>query len=192
MKIIAFGHRQRVGKDTVTKFALSHIRTQYPGTAVCRCSMGDEIKAYAYKMFSWAGLMDRVYYDNNEEEVGRILPEISKTPRQIWIQLGKWGRETYPYLWNKLAISHATSDDVLIIPDIRSFADIEFFKQFPSYFVRIENPYVPPQTDGCDELLEAFKDWDEILVNDGDRRLLNTRACDLVDRAMEKMNVIMT
>src|SRR4051812_18861621 len=88
MKLIAFGHRRRVGKDTAVKFGLSYLR----GNGIKQCarfSFFDRIKTIAHQLYGWAGLMDGIYYDNHPEKKEEILPAIGKSPRIIWIEVGQ-------------------------------------------------------------------------------------------------------
>lgn len=188
MKIIAFGHRQQVGKDTAVKFSLSHIRLEHHGTTVARCSFGDIIKSQAFQLFSWAGLEEGVYYENNPQFKNIVLPTIGKSPRQIWIELGNAGQSLYPKLWNELSFRRFNAE-IALVSDLRKIEDIEFCRMFPSKMIRIDNPRVPQVEDNCDEKLANYLDWDFVIQNDGNFQELNFKIKSLVDEILQEWNL---
>src|SRR4051794_29684237 len=88
VKIIAFGHRQRVGKDTAVKFGLNHLKSIGKKHSY-RLSFFDIMKEISHQIYDWGGLESGVYYDNHPEKKDQILAPIGVSPRKIWIDLGQ-------------------------------------------------------------------------------------------------------
>src|SRR5690606_30036924 len=127
MKIIAFGHKKRVGKDTAAKFLMAAFRAKQINCQ--RLSFGDQIKSIAHRMFGHLGLEDAPYYFNHPESIEQILPAIGKSPRQIWDDLGVMGRKIWPYTWSSLALKDMDCD-IAICSDFRTKEDYQALSQF--------------------------------------------------------------
>jgi hypothetical protein len=184
MKVIAFGHRQRVGKDTAVKFAMSYIRSKYPQTSVARCSFGDEIKRVAHDMFCWAGLRPGIYYENHSQYKDEPLTIIGKSPRQIWIELGMKAREIDVRVWTELAFSRMSAN-LVFISDLRHPIELEYVAKFNGIAVRIDRPSEPQVTDGIDEAL-ANHVFDIVLTNSGTIKEFGTQIQKLVENELNR------
>jgi hypothetical protein len=180
MKILGFGHRKRVGKDTAAKFALSYLKQHYPKLSCCRISFGDQLKDISERMFSWGGLECGVYYSNHPELIEQTIPAIGKSPRQIWDEMGLTGRNIHPNVWVNMA-AHNADGDILISPDVRFPTEIDLIRKFGGWAVKVSRPQVPKVNTAVDEALTNFDGWDAILLNDKTFKDLNTQVRDLVD-----------
>src|SRR5678816_3278002 len=90
MKIVAFGHRQRVGKDTATRILITQLKSANSRINVVRVGFADKLKELAEEAYGWAGLQGIDFYENHPEFKDRPLPAIGKSPREIWLALGKY------------------------------------------------------------------------------------------------------
>lgn len=173
MKVIAFGHRQRVGKDTAVRLLLSKIKFEHPGIDAIRLGLFDWAKEACCEMFSYAGMGDRIYYENHPELRDTILPSIGKTPRQIWLEFGYYLREIHGGCIPENALKTADAD-IILVSDIRSVQDVTYVRKFDGLMIRIDRdvPRLESQLKGhpaysLDCSLETFNDWDDIIDNNG-------------------------
>ncbi len=166
MKIIAFGHRKKVGKDTAVRFLSQEIRLKKPGCNIMVAGFADKVKDVAYQLYAWAELQPKHYYDSNYPEKEIVLPKIGLTPRAIWIGVGNGIRlavsdQTWAeYLFNQPKV------DYLFINDLRFPTEADHIKQRGGKVIRIDRPDQPKDTDGADDPLESYDSWDGILLND--------------------------
>lgn len=166
---IAFGHRQRVGKDSASKFLVSYIKTCGFEKELKRGIFARELKYQCHLMFGWDGLEDLDYYDRPENEHKRDipLPNVGKTPRDIWIEYGMKMREIYEDIWVDLTF-HNADCDVLVISDLRFPNEVRRVRDYGGMVIRIDRPSVPISTDKADNALRGFDDWDYVITNDKD------------------------
>lgn len=179
MKIVGFGHKKRVGKDTAVGYALSFARQYYPHLKCDRLSFGDQLKKVSCQMFSWAGLMDSVYYINHPEEREVILPIIGMSPRQIWDEIGSFGARLCPKVWPELALI-GTDSDILFCPDVRRPIEIEYIRKFHGLVFRVDRKAAPISNHIVDTALDGFDEWDGILTNNEGRKEFNLKIKKLV------------
>jgi hypothetical protein len=166
MKIIAFGHRRFVGKDTAANFAVTHVRTTNRGILVTKTGFASKLKAQCYELYSWAGLQDEAYYEAHSELKDVILPKIGKSPRTIWIEYGtSVGRAIYDKTWIMYPLSKKC--DYLFIKDLRFHNEVEEILSRGGIVIRIDNPRVQKFDDKADSNLADFNGWTEIINNDG-------------------------
>lgn len=174
MRVIAFGHRQRVGKDTAGKMILSHVRCNYKGVNVTRCSFGDKIKEVAYLMYRWAGLQEGIYYENHPKLKDAILPAIGKSPRQIWIEIGIAGQNIADQTWPEMAFQELDCD-LAVVTDLRRPVEIKYVRRFNGIDIRIDRPTEKKVDDACDIQLSQFDEWSATIVNDSTLRDFNKK-----------------
>src|SRR4051812_22321919 len=98
-KIIAFGHRKEVGKDTAAKYLITELKLRYPGINIQKHGFADKVKDVAQQIYSWADLKSGEYYERlgNHYLKEVILPKLGKTPRQVWIGVGNGVRNAVGY-----------------------------------------------------------------------------------------------
>src|SRR5437667_12260545 len=99
MKIISFGHRKNVGKDTLGRFLLTELKLRTKNLNIVKAGFADSLKNVAHDLYYWADLQDRLYYDQNPVQKDIILPKLGITPREIYIELGNKVREIYSDTW---------------------------------------------------------------------------------------------
>src|SRR5215831_16002209 len=87
-KMIAFGHRKSVGKDSAARFLCSHLRIHLKGSNIQHHGFADKLKNVCHQLYGWAGLQDREYYETPDtyKLKDEVLPVLGKSPRQIWIE----------------------------------------------------------------------------------------------------------
>lgn len=169
MKIVAFGHRKRVGKDTAAKFLVHFLRTQNRGISVQVAGFADKVKAVSYDLYRHFDLMPGGFYDQPENEYlrGVKLPRINKTPREIWIGVGNGLRASvYQNTWYDYLFSSASAD-VLLIKDMRFPDEADGILDRGGRIYRIDRPGTPEEDDGADDQLVGYTRWTAVIVNGG-------------------------
>lgn len=186
MRIIAFGHRQRVGKDTAGGFLISHFRSK--GIKSCH-HMGifDPIKDIAANIFGWAGMREAAYYCNYPAEKDKLLPILGKTPRQVMLELGYGIIQISDRVVPELALQHADVD-WLIWNGVRRKIEVDYVKKFNGVMIEIERdvPKLEQTLRGhpaynLDTELDDFDKWDFKINNNGTLRDLNKAVCSIGD-----------
>lgn len=169
-KIVAFGHRKRVGKDTAAKFLDTHLRCH--GMRSVKLSFASKLKEVSYLMYHWAGLQPGIFYEDDKNAHLRevVLEKIGKTPRQIWIEVGNKMREVYADTWIDNALLGSGSAELVIITDLRFENEAKKIHSLGGKIFKIIRPGVPVSDDASDSALDGFTRWDAILHNDGDMK----------------------
>ncbi len=169
MKVIAFGHRREVGKDTAAGFLISHLRTSKSGRNVRKMGFADQLKDISFRLYSWAGLHDGDYYETNRVAKEQVLPAIGKSPRDIWIEVGNKLRDVWADTWLDLLFK-GTKCDFMIIKDLRYLNEAEAVKAAGGLVIRIDNPRVKVFNDVADVALVNYDKWDHVITNDDDMK----------------------
>lgn len=165
MKIIAFGHRRRVGKDTAVKFGIAHLKAK--GIRDCgRLSLFDPIKSLCAQIYGWGGLRDGIYYENNPQYKEQVLAPIGKSPRDIWIELGGSINAICPITICEIAFG-SLDEGIHLIPDLRRPIEASYVEKFNGSRVKIINPRIPESNDSVDSALKDYDGWTHTLINDG-------------------------
>lgn len=175
MKIIAFGHKKRVGKDTCTKFLLEHLRTKIAGKNIQRGAFADIIKDIAYLLYGWANLKTRIYYDNHPEEINTPLEQLKcsngfpLSPRDIWIRLGTNAIRNNvcdeTWLYYLINTSKLNNIDILVISDLRFPNEANYIKKNNGLIVKVNNNNTPKTDDVADCALDNYNAWDHVIEN---------------------------
>lgn len=176
VRIFGFGHRSRVGKDTVAGFLAGHIRQTTRNKLVVKTSFATKLKAMTHDLYGWAGLQEADFYERPENEHLRNvkLPEIGKTPVEIWIEFGTTvGRSIYMDTWIKYPLNKKF--DFLIIPDVRFPNEIIEIRKAGGIVYKVENPNVPHRDSVADNALANYTAWNGIIENTGDLKALNAQ-----------------
>jgi hypothetical protein len=168
MKIVAFAHRKRVGKDTAAKFLDTIIRISRPGFQVKKVSFASKLKDVCYQLYGWDGLQPAIFYEAEQNAHLReiALPTIGKSPRQIWIEAGNKLRDVYSHTWVDYAL-RGIKTDVLIITDLRFENEAKKVHELGGKIFKIIRPDVEVSNDASDSALDNYTEWDGILNNDG-------------------------
>lgn len=165
MKIIAFGHRKFVGKDTAARYLHQQLVTKYQhNKKIVKVGFADKVKDISYQLFSWAGLQESYIYDEYPENKEMLLHKIGKTPRQLWIGVGNGIRTCYDNVWLDYVFNNYFAD-IMIISDLRFPAEANGILKRDGLLYRIDCPWTPVVTDGADEPLANYDKWTGILKN---------------------------
>ena len=165
-KIIILSGKQFSGKDTVAKFLLEFLPD------FKRIGLGDAIKLeYGRRK----GL--------TFEEIEANKPQY----RGDLIALGDWGRMQDADYWLKRIIEQ---DKNVIVPDIRVPHELEVFKSHGAISIRVEAPRdsralrgkLVKEDDPTETLLDAVKDWDFVVQNDGTLEELKEKAFEIAQK----------
>ena len=181
MKILALGHRKQTGKDTLARFIASRLRLNNRGLNVIVAGFADELKDTVYRLYGWAGVKPKEYYEAHQAEREVILPQIGMSYRAKLIQIGNHTRAIDECVWSN-ALLKKLNVDVLIIKDLRFPHEITQVHSCGGHVVKVVRPGIPEDTDGADEPLATFNEWDHIVVNDGDLNKLNQAADFLIQK----------
>lgn len=185
MKILAFGHRQDVGKDTVCDMIIKQVHNINPRLKVLKAGFADKVKDIAYQLYSWAGLKPGDYYDTLDGRYYKNvkLPALGKSPREIYIGIGNGLRASvHKETWIDYLYKNHTICDVLLIKDLRFFNEIDATLAAKGFVFRIDNNRVEKVTDGADEPLEHCKEWTEIIGNHGLKEELNLKVTNIIGK----------
>ena len=187
--IVGFGHRRRVGKDTLADLVRKHLAMNSDLHAE-RVSFARRLKQTAYKLFRYAGLQDPDWYDAHPEMREIPLPEIGKSPRDLWIEMGNRLRDVDPDIWIRNALDDPPRPeaDVVLVSDVRYPNEAAYIRKRLGLLVKVVRPGVPDSDDIADSALAEMPDdeWDEVIVNDSDLKSLGRRAGYLAQRIINR------
>ncbi len=149
--IIVFSGKQFSGKDTVAKILLEKFKT------FTRIGIADAIKLLYSK------------------QTGLSIDEIEKNKskyRQDLINLGDWGRAQNPDYWLNSIIAFEGNT---IVTDIRVKHELDLFKSFGAFTVRVEadeeirqkRGVLTSKNDNTETALDNISDWDYTIYNNG-------------------------
>ena len=175
MKIIALGHKKDVGKDTFAKFMMTYLRCECPELKIKRISFAEKLKDVCYQLYSWAGLQRAIYYESHRDEKEKVLPQLWKSPRQIYIEVGNKLREVYDDTWIDFVLKDIVAD-IIIITDLRFKNEANAVKSLNGQLIRIDRPDRELGTDPAEVDLDSWTDWDLIISNYGTLKDLNIQA----------------
>lgn len=174
MNIILLGHQKNVGKDTIADILVEHAeRVLGPGRGI-KMGFADAIKDIAFRMFKTYGLKPGYFYDNpkNYHLKDIKLPDLGLSPRDIWINLGTFGRSQDKQVWSRMTADFARQaiqvPKVVVIKDFRFEEEPEPFEQMglPHRKVKIHS-HRAGEPDEPDKALLGYKKWHAHFYNDG-------------------------
>jgi hypothetical protein len=172
--IIGIGHRKGMGKDTFAQMLLDELNDNLGDDVFYyKQSFADGVKGWAYDMFCRYGLKSGLYYEQHRDEKEVIIPELLKTPREIYLLMGQFGRSIRPDYWIEQTVT--SEDQNLIIPDLRYPNEMERIKALGGVTIEILNPRVEITHDEADDALERHM-FDYLLVNEGTLDELRAKA----------------
>lgn len=187
MKIIAFGHRKRVGKDTACNFVVSHLKLNTRNQRIAKRGFATKMYDILHQLYGWAGFETEDYYEANQEKKEEILPLIGKTPRQLCLDFGTGvAREVYPHTWVDY-LSNSANYDYLAIKDMRFENEFYAVKNAGGFCIRIDRPSIPHTDDVADKPLSYLADcaWDAVILNDGPLNDLHANVLNLTRRFLK-------
>lgn len=173
MKIVALGHKSRVGKDTLCRFIINYLRLNTINLNIQRISFASQLKKTAYDLYGHLGLQSEAFYEKESNAHLRNvhLSKIDKTPVEIWIELGNKGREVYENTWVDLAFQ--VTADIAIITDMRFPNEAGAVLNRGGALVKIINPNAPIRDSVSDRALDSWTNWNETFINDQSLNHLN-------------------
>lgn len=180
MKIIAFGYKSRVGKDTAAKFLINYLRVNRQGLKVERVGFADKIKAVCADLF---GLQHRIYYENHPNERKTLVPSVGKTVEDIWIEVASAMRSVYRDVWLDYIFRVSEAVDVLVVTDLRFPEEVERIQSLGGICVKIVKSDVVDRSKKLDYALDGFDSWDEVIHNEGTLGELYGRVVDIWEKS---------
>lgn len=164
MKVVAFGHKSRQGKDSAAKFLFSELKCRAPKLVVKRVGFADKVKEIAHDLYGHLGLHCKAYYEQEANEGLRYIPlaKINKSPVDIWIELGNKVREIYNDSWVEY-VTDGIKCDVLIISDLRFENEANSVHQAGGSCIKIVRPGFPGLASVSDNALNDYTGWDRVI-----------------------------
>ena len=167
---IGLGHYKRTGKDSFANFLLQACRERDPKFAIGKRSFAYKLKQICHELYDWAGLREPEYYETVEGEQYReiVLPEIGKSPRQIWIDMGTKAvrRNVYEPTWLDYLLKGQHDLDVMVISDVRFPNEAEAIRKSGGVLVKVVRPGYGPGPDMADRALLGYDGWDYVIGGD--------------------------
>lgn len=159
-----------MGKDSATKFLISHMRTTGSKKMIQKGSFAYDLKCIAYRLYKGCGLQTPEFYeeDHNSRFRDIKLKNIDLTPREIWIEIGNKCRDIYPMTWVDCLFNTHNDADILVISDCRFPNEANRIHDFGGLVIRIDRPDLPHTDDAADIGLAEYDGWDYVITNDGD------------------------
>lgn len=163
--IIGFGHRSRVGKDTASKFLNTELRIA--GIKTVHVGFADKLKEVTFDLYSWAGMRRKQHYEEHPADRQKIIPELGKTPVELWVAIGNKLREVYDQTWIKVALLGQQNTQVIIVSDVRYPNEVATIHGLGGLVFRIKNSRAPILDTVADNALEGSNVFDGTIENDG-------------------------
>jgi len=171
--IIILSGKQFCGKDTVAKILLENL-----------------------KDFRRIGLADSIKLEYSKR-TGLSVEEIEKNKsiyRQDLINLGNEGRAISPDYWINVILNQ---DCNVIVPDVRMPHEVEKFKEFNAFAIRVEasketrakRGKLSSENDYTENALDNCKKWDYIIENNSSYEDLKQSSKDLLSAIATYFNI---
>lgn len=158
-RLIGFGHRARVGKDTAVE-----------GLGWHRLALADSVRKLLYDMdpmvfgnLRLSSLVDDVGWENAKDarEVRRLLQQLGNGARQhlgvyVWLD---------PLIVRISGLRDAGVD--VAVADVRYPNECEAIQEMGGLMVRIDRPSVPLLDHPSECALDEWTGWDAVITNDG-------------------------
>lgn len=184
MKIIAFGHRSRMGKDTCAQFLSTHIKLQNKYHVVTT-SFAHRLKVACHYIWGWAGVQMPEYYEQNPEQRTTILQELDMTVVDLWIRFGTpmCRKMVHDATWVNNLLGAPPKCDVLLITDLRFPNEGQAILKSDGLCVRVTNDRIGYRDSIADEALEGWTGWTNVIENNGTLKELYASVIDLGKKA---------
>jgi hypothetical protein len=172
--IIGIGHRKGMGKDTFANMLLDELNGNLGDDIFYyKESFADGVKSWAHAMFYQYGLKSGAYYEVHRDEKEDWIPTLLKSPREIYLLMGQFGRSVREDYWIEQVIRHDSQN--LIIPDLRYPNEMKRIKALGGLTIKVINPLVEITHDEADDALDGY-DFDHIIYNNGTLDELRSKA----------------
>lgn len=177
MRIIGFGHRRAVGKDTACTLLYSHLRTTGYAGNVAIGSFAYALKHLCSELFD---LNDPEFHDKDRSARDIIPEHCTMSVRDIWIKVGNDMRAIDPDIWVKGLMKIYGGVDLLLVSDMRYPNEVDYIRNHDGLTIKIDRPSEPKFDDIADSALADYTDWDHTITNDGDLKQFNNKVIDLL------------
>ena len=135
--VIGLGYKKGSGKNTFAKFLGTHIRCSCNHLKVQEVSFAHKVKDLAFQLYGWAGIQRPIYYETHYSDKEITLPQLGKSPRQIWIEIGNKMREIYQNTWIDYALN-GVKGDIIIITDMGFLNEAKAILFKHGYLIKIQ------------------------------------------------------
>lgn len=142
----------------------------------------DAVKDQCHRLYGWAGVQDRHFYDEPENAHLRevSLPLLEMSPRDCWIGYANRVRDFREGTWRDYLL-HTTTADFLVIKDMRFPKELRQIQELGGHCIKVERPSVIRTGDEADDALLGYKGWDATIVNDGSLQDLNRKVIHILE-----------
>lgn len=154
--IIGLGHKKQQGKSTLAKMLCNkHGFTEFTFAA--------KLKSVIDSVFDFDP-----YYKQHKEEV---CHQNGISYRDACESIGEFFRQKFgSNFWVKQLDKQVDWSKDVVISDVRHLEEVNFLREKGAMLVKIVNPRKPQNSEAkhiSEFGLDEFKDWDEVIVNDG-------------------------
>ena len=172
-KIVILSGKQFCGKDTVAKILLEELRD-----------------------FRRIGLADSIKLEYSKR-TGLTVEEIERNKsqyRQDLIALGNEGRAISQDYWTEVILRQNCN---VIVPDVRMPYEVEKFKSFNAYLIRVEaskearskRGVLSNENDYTEKALDDYKDWNYTIQNNGSYEELKENSKNLIAEILKYFDI---
>lgn len=180
MKVIGLGHYSRTGKDSFANYLIEALHERDPQLRVGKKPFAEKLKDICHQLYKWDGLREMEFYDTPEGAPLRDvpLPVIGKTPVQIWVDMGTPAvrEKVYINTWIDYVLKTDHGLDVLIIPDVRFYNEIEAVRSAGGTLIKIVRPGYGPRKTHPDRAVFGYTGWDNVIGEEGSMKSLQVWA----------------
>lgn len=180
MKIIAFGHYSRTGKNTLAQYVINHMNMFDPAHRIVRKGFADKIKQHCYELYAWTGLRESEFYETKQGARMRteVLPDLGMTPIELWVTYGTNAirDNVYDRTWIDVVLKGTTDVDTLLITDLRFPNEVDSIREMGGHICKVVRPGIGPKNTVADQALLGFEGWDNIVGLDGKLTSLESAA----------------
>ena len=166
MKIIALGHKRKVGKNKTAELLHSNLRSKGSTLNIQTLSFAYKLKKVCQDLF---GLESPEYYERYPEQKEKVIPRLGRSPRDIYIEFGNDARKIDNHVWINYVMNQDC--DLLLITDLRYPNEAQAVHDKGGYCIKI-NRDVPESDDVADNALNDYDHWDVVLDNRADMKQL--------------------
>ena len=143
-----------MGKDTFADMLLDELNGNLGDDIFYyKESFASAVKDYAHFMFKDYGLKEGLYYEVHRDEKEDMMATLLKSPRELYLLMGQFGRSVREDYWIEQVIRHDSHD--LIIPDLRYPNEHKRIMALRGMTIRVHNPRVEVTHDEADDALEG-------------------------------------
>jgi hypothetical protein len=166
MRIVAFGHKSRMGKNTCATFFANYAKKDDKTTKIT--SFASLLKKVCFQMLEVYGLKDEYYYERYPEEKTIKLRELDMSPVDIWIKFGTpmVREQLHNDIWVRNTLKE-NKNDFLVISDLRFPNEAKAIKERGGILIKVHNPIIPLRDSIADKALDDFNMWDYTIDNSG-------------------------